>query len=67
MWHLWYLMGAGAGFAAALFIIIRAARRMCSENTRAARSNMIWSTVGALLMMPMWGVMVAAMIYMATQ
>jgi hypothetical protein len=66
MWHLWYLMGAGAGFAAALFIIIRAAKRLSGKNTREARSTMIWSTVGALLMMPIWGVMAAAMIYMAT-
>tara|TARA_R100000306_G_C4301146_1_gene105170 strand:+ start:370 stop:621 length:252 start_codon:yes stop_codon:yes gene_type:complete len=67
MWHVWYLVGAGAGFAAALIIIVLAARRLRDENTAEARSNMIWSTVGALLMMPLSGVMVAGLIYMVTR
>jgi hypothetical protein len=67
MWHIWYLVGAGAGFAAAIFIIVRAARKLLGENTRETRANMIWSTFSALLMMPFSGVMVAAAIYMATR
>ena len=64
MWHLWYLVGAGAGFCAAVCIICKAGQRMSRENTREARSNMVWSTIGSLLMMPLSGVMLAAIIYM---
>ena len=67
VWHLWYLVGAGAGLSAALFLIVRAARKLRDENTRETRSNMIWSTVGALLMMPLSGVMVAAAVFMVTR
>jgi phosphate/sulfate permease len=64
MWHLWYLVGAGAGFCAAVCIICNAGQRMSRENTREARSNMVWSIVGSLLMMPMAGVLFAATIYL---
>ena len=67
VWHLWYLVGAGAGFAAALSLIVRAGRKLRDENTRETRSNMIWSTVGALLMMPLSGVMVSAAVFMVTR
>jgi hypothetical protein len=64
MWHLWYLVGAGAGFAAALFVIGKAAQRVHDENSREARSNMVWSTIGSLLMMPTTGVLFTATIYL---
>ena len=64
VWHLWYLVGAGGGFAAALFIIGKAAQRLHDENSREARSNMVWSIVGSLLMMPLSGVMLAAISFM---
>jgi len=64
MWHLWYLVGAGAGFCAAVCIICKAGQRMSRENTREARSNMVWSTIGSLLMMPLSGVMLAAIFYL---
>ena len=67
MWHSWYLLGASGGFAAALFIISRAAQRLHVEHTREAMENMVWSTIGALLMMPVFGVVLTAMIYMATR
>ena len=67
MWHLWYLVGASGGFAAALFVIGKAAQRLHDENSREARSNMVWSIVGSLLMMPLSGVMLAAIIYMVTK
>ena len=64
MWHLWYLVGASAGFCVAVCIICNAGHRMSRENTREARSNMVWSIVGSLLMMPMAGVLFAATIYL---
>jgi|TARA_R100000049_G_C1914574_1_gene61154 phosphate/sulfate permease len=64
VWHLWYLVGAGGGFAAALFVIGKAAQRVHDEDSREARSNMVWSIVGSLLMMPLSGVMLAAIIFM---
>jgi len=64
VWHLWYLVGAGGGFAAALFVIGKAAQRLHDENSREARSNMVWSIVGSLLMMPLSGVMLAAIFYL---
>ena len=64
VWHLWYLVGAGGGFAAALFIIGKAAQRLRDEDSREARSNMVWSIVGSLLMMPLSGVMLAAIFYL---
>ena len=57
-------VGAGGGFAAALFVIGKAAQRLRDEDSREARSNMVWSIVGSLLMMPLSGVMLAAIIYM---
>ena len=67
MWYSWYLLGASGGFAAALFIISRAAQRLHVENTREAMENMVWSTIGAILMMPTLGVVLTATIYMATR
>ena len=64
MWHLWYLVGAGAGFCVAVCIICNAGQRMSRENTKEARSNMVWSIVGSLLMMPMAGVLFAATIFL---
>jgi len=64
MWHMWYLVGAGAGFCVAVCIICNAGQRMSRENTREARSNMVWSIVGSLLMMPLSGVMLAAIFYL---
>ena len=67
VWHMWYLIGAGGGFAAAIFLIVRTARKLRREKPVDATSNMIWSTVGALLMMPLSGVMLAAIVYMVMQ
>jgi len=67
MWHIWYLVGAGAGFAAALFIIVRAARELRGESAKETRASMIWPAIGALLMMPFSGFMAAAAIYMVTR
>ena len=53
--------------AAAIFIIVRTARKLRREKPVDATSNMIWSTVGALLMMPLSGVMLAAIVYMVMQ
>ena len=52
---------------AAAFIIFRAVRQVRRENTREARSDMIWTTIGAVLMMPLSGIMLAAIIFMVTQ
>ena len=60
-------MVSSGGFAAALFVIGKAAQRLHDENSREARSNMVWSIVGSLLMMPLSGVMLAAIIYMVTK
>lgn len=67
MWHLWYFLGVGGGLCAAAFIIFRAVRQVRRENTREARSDMIWTTIGAVLMMPLSGIMLAAIIFMVTQ
>jgi hypothetical protein len=66
MWHLWYLVGAGGGLCAAACIIYRSARRLGREGTREARTCMLMSIFGSLLMMPMAGIIVAAAAYMAT-
>jgi hypothetical protein len=66
-WIEFYLIGAGLGFLVAILLIIRAVEEYYSSADwvrKKTRTSMIWSIVGASLLLPFTGVIFAGLLYM---
>ena len=66
-WHLYYLVGATLGFVVSIFIIRHAVYNFIeAPNWRKdeAKSNVVWSIVGSLLIPPLGGVVLSGFLFL---
>ena len=73
-WTEFYLGGAALGILVAVLLIIRAVGRTVGEYRSGAdwvrketRTKMVWSIVGASLLLPVTGVMFGGLLYLMLQ